>query len=190
MRFAKSLSARRDRLGRALTGAILMVSQQSEPAHRYHLSRDGPLGNLFAEASYEGEARGYCSNGQAQLPLKNGHLDVSGGIGRGVLAVVRSLPFQKEPHSGIVPILSGEVSEDLAYYLFQSHQIPSISFARGFARQVRRGSGGGRGPHRGDAGSDGFADFHSRDARSYGELTLAAHSFGGEPCRVGESVCA
>lgn len=114
-------------LGRAMTGAILMASQLREGQRvGVHFNGDGPVGFLFAEANYEGEARGYCGNAQAALPLKDGKLDVAGGIGRGILTVTRSQPFEKEPHRGIVPIVSGEVSQDLAYYLFQSHQVPSI----------------------------------------------------------------
>ena len=114
-------------LGRAITGAILMASQLREGQRiGVHFKGDGPIGSLFAESNFEGEARGYCYQGQADLPLKNGKLDISGGIGNGLLTVTRSQPFQKEPHQGIVPIVSGEIGQDLAYYLFQSHQIPSV----------------------------------------------------------------
>ncbi len=114
-------------LGRSLTGAVLLASQMKEGQRiGVHFSGDGPLGWVFAEANYESEARGYCSNPQADLPLKDGKLDVAGGVGKGLLTVTRSQPFQKDPHRGIVPITSGEVSPDLAYYLFQSHQVPSI----------------------------------------------------------------
>jgi len=114
-------------LGRTLTGALLMASQLRDGQRiGVHFSGDGPLGWVFAEANYEGETRGYVSNGQVDLPLKNGKLDIAGGIGQGILTVTRSQPFQKDPHRGIVPITSGEISPDLAYYLFQSHQVPSI----------------------------------------------------------------
>jgi len=114
-------------LGRTLTGALLLASQLRDGQRiGVHFSGDGPLGWVFAEANYEGEARGYCSNAQLDLPLKDGKLDIAGGIGKGLLTVTRSQPFQKDPHRGIVPITSGEISPDLAYYLFQSHQVPSI----------------------------------------------------------------
>ena len=114
-------------LGRTLTGALLMASQLKDGQRiGVHFSGDGPLGWVFAEANYEGETRGYCSNAQTVLPLKDGRVDVAGGIGKGILTVTRSQPFQKDPHRGIVPITSGEISPDLAYYLFQSHQVPSI----------------------------------------------------------------
>lgn len=114
-------------LGRAMTGAVLMASQMKDGQRiGVHFNGNGPLGPLFAEANFEGEARAYCQNAQADLPLKDGKLDISGAIGEGILTVTRSQPFQKDPHRGIVPIVNGEISQDLAYYLFQSHQIPSV----------------------------------------------------------------
>ncbi len=114
-------------MGRTLTGAILMASQLKR-GHRIGLyfRGDGPLGSLFAEANFEGEARGYVNNPSADLPLSGGHIDVPGGIGKGTLTVTRTMPFQKQPHNGIVPIETGTVSEDIAYYLFQSFQVPSV----------------------------------------------------------------
>jgi len=114
-------------LGRALTGALLMASQLRDGQRvGLYWNGDGPLGGIFAEANYEAQARGYCNNAQADLPLKNGKLDLSSAVGKGTLNVTRSQPFQKQPHVSIVPIATGEIGEDLAYYLMQSHQIPSI----------------------------------------------------------------
>ena len=114
-------------LGRAMTGAVLMASQLKDGQRvGIHFNGNGPLGPFFAEANFEGEARAYCQNASAVLPLKEGKLDISGAVGEGILTVTRSQPFQKEPHRGIVPIFNGEISQDLAYYLYQSHQIPSV----------------------------------------------------------------
>jgi molecular chaperone Hsp33 len=114
-------------LGRVLTGALLMASQlRAEQNMSINFRGDGPLGVLFAEASFESETRGYCQNPHADPPRKNGHLDLPAGVGRGVLTIARNMPFQKQPQVGIVPIVSGEIGDDLAHYMFQSHQIPSV----------------------------------------------------------------
>ena len=61
------------------------------------------------------------SNPKADPPLQsNGKLDVGGAVGKGVLQITRSLPFNKEPYTGVVPIHSGEIAEDLAFYLADS----------------------------------------------------------------------
>jgi len=115
-------------LGRLVTGTALMASQLADgQALSVRVHGDGPLGHLCAEASYEGKIRAYCQVPDAMQPAnRKGKLDLSSAVGDGYLSVARTLPFQKEPHMGIVPLLSGEIGEDLAFYLQQSEQIPSI----------------------------------------------------------------
>lgn len=114
-------------LGRLLTGTVLFASQTAEKQSlSIRFSGDGVLGELIAEASFEGLVRAYCPNPDADVRTESGHLDLRTGIGRGIITVARTLPFQKEPHVGIVPIQSGEIAEDLVYYMAQSQQIPSI----------------------------------------------------------------
>jgi molecular chaperone Hsp33 len=115
-------------LGRAVTGALLMAAQMRDnQVVGLHFKGSGPLGSVYAEASYEGECRGWCDAPQAELPLKNGKIDVAGGLGIGLLHVIRSQPFEKAPHVGTVELVSSEIGDDIAYYLHQSHQIPSVT---------------------------------------------------------------
>lgn len=114
-------------LGRAMTGAVLMAAQlRDNQVVGLHFRGNGPLGSIYAEASYEGECRGWCDEPEANLPLKDGRIDVAGGVGIGLLNVIRSQPFEKAPHVGTVELISSEIGDDIAYYLQQSHQIPSI----------------------------------------------------------------
>lgn len=114
-------------VGRSMVAAILLASHLKED-HMVSLyfRGNGPLEMVFAEASYEGEVRGYTPQPQLELPLINNHIDLSGALGRGFLTVVRSLPNQKQPHRGTVEIQTGEIGDDVAFYLQQSHQIPSV----------------------------------------------------------------
>ncbi len=48
-----------------------------------------------------------------------------GAVGAGSLQVTRSSEVG-QPYVGVVPLASGEIAEDLAVYLAQSEQIPSI----------------------------------------------------------------
>lgn len=115
-------------LGRLLTGTILMASQLGEKQSIcVRIDGKGALGQLYADANFEGEVRGYCQNPLADIPhTSEGKLDVGTGVGQGIMTVTRNVPFQRAPHVGIVPITSGEISPDLAFYLQQSHQIPSV----------------------------------------------------------------
>lgn len=114
-------------LGRLITAAVLMATQQKDGQRiGIRVMGDGPLGELFVDASFEGKARGYVQNPQADVPLKNGQVDVGAAVGKGVIAVTRTLPFQKAPQQGIVPLVTGEISADLAGYFRQSQQTPSL----------------------------------------------------------------
>jgi len=115
-------------LGRLITGTVLLASQLWEnQSLSVRLEGDGPLGHLYAESSYEGKVRAYVTNPRLELnSISLDSLQISKAVGQGVLIVNRNLPFQKAPHTGIVPIVSGEISQDFAYYLQQSHQIPSV----------------------------------------------------------------
>ncbi|WP_029779790.1 Hsp33 family molecular chaperone HslO, partial [Lactobacillus acidophilus] len=57
-------------------------------------------------------------------PKENGHIDVKKAVGQGWFEVTKDLGL-KEPYTGQVPIVSGEIAEDFAYYLTKSEQIPS-----------------------------------------------------------------
>ncbi|MDZ4677495.1 MAG: Hsp33 family molecular chaperone HslO [Oligoflexia bacterium] len=114
-------------LGRALIGAGLLATFMKENGRiALYFKGDGPLGNLFAEGSSDGSVRGFVNNPQIHVPSKNGKLNVGEGIGKGMLSVATSLPHEKQPYTGTVEIQSGEIGEDIAYYLLQSQQVPSI----------------------------------------------------------------
>jgi molecular chaperone Hsp33 len=113
-------------LGRTLLGAVLLASQGKDAETvevRFRARR--PLGHVVAIADDSGRVRGYVANPQLDLPLRGGRLDVSHALGLGELAVVRFRPGWREPYTGIVPIVSGEIAEDLALYLTESEQKPS-----------------------------------------------------------------
>jgi molecular chaperone Hsp33 len=118
-------------LSRALSGAALLAAHMSENQQiGLHFNGDGPIAGIFAEATYEGELRAWCGNPQVdairQQQDKNARLDVADAIGKGILTVVRSVPFEKQPRVSTVPLVTSQVGQDIAWYLEQSAQIPSL----------------------------------------------------------------
>ncbi len=115
-------------LGRLLTAGLLMADglKEEDASLTLQVRGDGPLGMLAVVADAKGGVKGYVANPAAELPLKdNGKLDVGSGVGAGTLSVIRDLKM-KEPYIGQVPIQTGEIGDDLAYYFMQSEQIPSV----------------------------------------------------------------
>lgn len=118
-------------LGRMLTGAALMgASLKDFDRLTARIDAEGPIGGIFAEANNDGGVRGYVRNPEAELPPKiDGKFDVSGIVGKGMFHITRESGFDlglhRDPYVGSVPIVSGEIAEDFAYYLAKSEQIPS-----------------------------------------------------------------
>ncbi|PYS98404.1 MAG: Hsp33 family molecular chaperone HslO [Acidobacteria bacterium] len=103
-------------LGRVLTGTLLMASTLKDfDRLSIKIDSNGPIGGIIAEATRDGTVRGYVKNPDAD--------------GEGTFYVIRESGFDiglhRDPYVGSVPIVSGEVAEDLAYYLAKSEQIPS-----------------------------------------------------------------
>ena len=116
-------------LGRLLSAASMMgvMLKGDAGSITLRLDGDGPAGVLIAVSDSSGNVRGYVSNPVVELPLNAyGKLDVAGAVGRnGQLSVIKDLNM-KEPYSGRVPIISGEIAEDITSYFAQSEQIPTI----------------------------------------------------------------
>lgn len=118
-------------VGRLVTGAVLLGANLGDGERiSLQISGDGPIGALAADAwVLDGErigARGYARNGRVELPVNaRGKFDVAGALGTGMLRVTRSYAVG-QPYVGVVPLRVGEIAEDLAAYLADSEQIPSV----------------------------------------------------------------
>lgn len=87
----------------------------------------GPAGMLIAVSDGMGNVKSYVQNPVVEIPLNSvGKLDVAGAVGKdGTLTVSKDLGL-KEPYCGMVPIVSGEIGEDIANYFVSSEQVPTV----------------------------------------------------------------
>lgn len=117
-------------LGRLLTGASLMGAMLKDRRDQVTLrvSGGGPAGVIIACTDGTGNIKGCIENPLVELPPRaDGHLDVGGAVGRdGVLTVIRDNKLQKEPTVGQIPLVSGEIAEDLTSYYAYSEQVPTV----------------------------------------------------------------
>lgn len=115
--------------GRLLTAASMMgwLLKGEEDTVTLRLDGGGPAGILIAAADSQGRVRVSPQNPVVELPLNaRGKLDVAGAVGReGSLSVIRDLGL-REPYVGQVPLVSGEIAEDITSYFAVSEQTPTV----------------------------------------------------------------
>lgn len=114
-------------LGRTMVGSLLLAGAELTDKEELtvRLLGNGPVGPTVVTATADLTVKGYVKNPHIALPpKKNGHIDVKKAVGQGWLEVTKDLGL-KQPYTGQVPIVSGEIAEDFAYYLTKSEQIPS-----------------------------------------------------------------
>ena len=115
-------------LGRVLTATAMLSKSLKNEADTMtvQFKGNGPLGLAVAVTDSRANVRGYVTNPACDLPLNNrGKLDVGGAIGKGYLNIIKDMGL-KEPYSGTIPLVSGEVAEDISCYLAVSEQVPSV----------------------------------------------------------------
>jgi len=113
-------------LGRTMTAGLLLGGMMKEDGQlSIQFMGNGPLQGLVIDANARGEVRGFVYQPRAHLPVRNGKLDVGGVVGKGTMAVMRRQRWDKEPYRSVLPIVSGEIGQDIANYLLTSEQVPS-----------------------------------------------------------------
>ena len=115
-------------LGRALTAASMMGNMQKveNGSMTLQIRGGGPIGTITCVSDAEGNVRGCVTDPKVPLVEKHpGKLDVGATVGvDGFLTVIRDLQM-KEPYIGSVPLVSGEIGDDVTAYFAQSEQTPT-----------------------------------------------------------------
>ena len=116
-------------LGRLLTAAAMMgaMLKGDKDLVTLQMTGSGPIGRVLAVSGPDCKVKGYVGNGNVDLELNSaGKLDVGSAIGTdGFLTVITDLGL-KEPYIGKIPLVTGEVGDDLVQYFAVSEQVPSV----------------------------------------------------------------
>lgn len=115
-------------LGRTMTAAAMMglMLKNDTDLITIQIKGDGLLKGIVVTADNKANVKGYVYNPYVELPLNDkGKLDVSKAIGKGTLSIIKDEGL-KEAYTGQIPLVSGEIAEDLTYYFAKSEQTPSV----------------------------------------------------------------
>ena len=116
-------------LGRLLTGVSLLGNKlkEKDASVTVRINGGGKLGSMIAVSDSRGNVRGYAQNpGLLIMPDGAGNLDIAGAVGRdGLLSVIKDYGAG-EPYCAQIPLVSGEIAEDLTSYYAVSEQVPTV----------------------------------------------------------------
>lgn len=114
--------------GRMLTAGALMGTtlKSNKEVTTLKINGNGEAKGITVTAHNDASVKGFIGNPYIDRPLnEKGKLDVGGAVGtNGLLYVIKDLGL-KDPYVGQVPIQTGEIAEDFAYYFTVSEQTPS-----------------------------------------------------------------
>lgn len=115
-------------LGRLLSAASMMGAQlkSSKSTLNIRFEGDGELGAFMAVADSSGNVKGFVTNPDCPTAhYENGKLNVAQAVGAGIISVMKDFG-EGEPYIGKIPIISGEIAEDITNYYATSEQIPTV----------------------------------------------------------------
>lgn len=113
-------------LGQLMTAGTMMGAMMKNDSDilTLQIRGDGPIGGITVTSDNQGNVKGYVFNPNADVPVKNGMINVADGLGIGILNVIKDMGL-KEPYIGQTILETSEIAKDLTYYYMNSEQIPS-----------------------------------------------------------------
>ncbi len=116
-------------LGRLATAASMMgaMLKYKDDELTLRINGGGPVGTITAVSDYRGNVKCSVTNPVVNIPAKaDGSLDVEAAVGNdGSLTVIKDMEL-KEPYCGQVPLISGNIAEDVTSYYAASEQLPTV----------------------------------------------------------------
>lgn len=109
-------------LGRVVTAAAIMGAMLKDEGDllTLRINGGGPCGTLTAVADYRGNVKCYAGNPKADAA------SVEELVGRdGSLTVIKDMGL-KEPYCGQIPLVSGNIAQDITAYYSNSEQLPTV----------------------------------------------------------------
>ena len=114
-------------MGRLITAGAMMgtMMKNEQDILTIRIKGNGPIGDMLVTARPNGDVKGYVTNPQTFVPLReDGKIDVAKAVGIGVLSVTKDMGL-KEPYIGDCILVTSEIGDDLTYYFATSEQTPS-----------------------------------------------------------------
>lgn len=110
-------------LGRLLTATAMMSSMSKHESIVLSISTDASMKGVTAIADSKGKVKGYVHNND-YTTYKEDFSSLGQLLMPGKLTIIKDMGL-KEPYTGIIPLVSGEIAEDIAKYFTDSEQTPT-----------------------------------------------------------------
>ncbi|GBG95906.1 Hsp33 family molecular chaperone HslO [Lactococcus termiticola] len=113
-------------MGRTLiAGQILAANEKGDAKITVKVLGDGAMGAIIAVATPDGKVKGYVQNTDLDYKkASTGEVLVAPFVGNGFFVVIKDMGL-KQPYTGQVDLITGEIAEDLAWYFLSSEQTPA-----------------------------------------------------------------
>lgn len=113
-------------LGRAfIANQILAANEKGDTKITLKILAEGATGAIISVANNQGQVKGYIQNPDLDYKkTATGEVIVGPLVGQGQFLVITDYGIG-HPYHSTTPLISGEIGEDLAYYLTESQQTPS-----------------------------------------------------------------
>ena len=108
----------------AMTGALLLVSRiKGDGVLSLRFEGNGPAGELVVEANTQGHVRGFLGDPNLHFEPKPDAGLFQQALGSGTLRVRRITEPTRKMFESLVPLVEGELSENLGHFLLTSEQV-------------------------------------------------------------------